>query len=662
MKKTLRRYETARPPPGSLRIAPVDQHDLPLLQLRSRYARRSCRGGGNLDPDEPDKLPDVAAYKVPDVVEMGFADTFLLPCSGAGTDDYLLLTARNDASEIHRMPVTEVDQTQGASLQTPAGFIGGMYDFTFYKNGKALDLGTAFVDVVDRTEVPQVPGSTVYGRVIDHTGKPIAGVSVSDGVFVTATDDEGRYYLSSLKQRGYVFITVPAGYRAAVNRTIPQFFRRLSGSPQTYEQRSFVLAPETNERHRMIVFTDTHLANRTNDIHQFENGFKADLRKQIAQAKAEGVSLYAMALGDLTWDEYWYKNSYQPSHYVRQMADLDIPIYNIPGKPRQRSLRGRRFRIRKPVARKSGSYLLLLRHRRHPLHPARQHPLHQHGRRTGNRRETRLYGGTDGRPAPVARSRPATGSGRKTVFVGMHIQFTNRYRIADGKLSWSYAMPADCRAKMLDLLSPYTVHFVTGHTHINYANRITERMTEHNIAAVCATWWWTGNYTNGRTQMCRDGAPAGYGLFEIGTAGANDAMALSGHRQGSRLSVPRLRPQPLPHHARQILPRHQEQFRDGQRRILRAVRQRLRPSALGQRRADQRLQLEREMEGGGARSRDRQTTPRRTGRHLRPAAYDPFQHEPHEHQFDGHDLPDAAHVAHVRGGLLLAHDRAPKSP
>ena len=81
----------------------------------------------------------------------------------------------------------------------------------------------------------------------------------------------------------------------------------------------------------MIVFTDTHLANRTNDIHQFENGFKADLRKQIAQAKAEGVSLYAMALGDLTWDEYWYKNSYQPSHYVRQMADLDIPIYNIPG-------------------------------------------------------------------------------------------------------------------------------------------------------------------------------------------------------------------------------------------------------------------------------------------------------------------------------------------
>lgn len=550
---------------------------------------------------------------------MGFADTFLLPCSGAGTDDYLLLTARNDASETHRMPVTEVDQTQGASLQTPAGFIGGMYDFTFYKNGKALDLGTAFVDVVDRTEVPQVPGSTVYGRVIDHTGKPIAGVSVSDGVFVTATDDEGRYYLSSLKQRGYVFITVPAGYRAAVNRTIPQFFRRLSGSPQTYEQRSFVLAPETNERHRMIVFTDTHLANRTNDIHQFENGFKADLRKQIAQAKAEGVSLYAMALGDLTWDEYWYKNSYQPSHYVRQMADLDIPIYNIPGNHDNDPYVADDFESENPWRENLGPTY-------YSFDIGDIHYIQL---------DNTLFSNTGGAQGTVGKLDYTEGltadqlrwleadlqrvPAGKTVFVGMHIQFTNRYRIADGKLSWSYAMPADCRAKMLDLLSPYTVHFVTGHTHINYANRITERMTEHNIAAVCATWWWTGNYTNGRTQMCRDGAPGRLRtLRDRNRRSERRAMALSGHRQGSRLSVPRLRPQPLPHHARQILPRHQEQFRDGQRRILRAVRQRLRPSALGQRRADQRLQLEREMEGGGARSRDRQTTPRRTGRHLRP--------------------------------------------
>ena len=177
------------------------------------------------------------------------------------------------------------------------------------------------------------------------------------------------------------------------------------------------------------------------------------------------------------------------------------------------------------MARKSGPYLLLLRHRRHPLSIQLDNTLFTN---TGGAQGTvGKLDYTEGLTADQLRwleadlQRVPAG---KTVFVGMHIQFTNRYRIADGKLSWSYAMPADCRAKMLDLLAPYTVHFVTGHTHINYANRITERMTEHNIAAVCATWWWTGNYTNGRTQMCRDGAPAGYGLFEIGTAGADDVQ------------------------------------------------------------------------------------------------------------------------------------------
>lgn len=65
------------------------------------------------------------------------------------------------------MPVEAVDAEQGATLRTPAGLSGGMYALTFNKNGSDIELGTTFVDVVDRTEVPQVPGSTVYGRVID---------------------------------------------------------------------------------------------------------------------------------------------------------------------------------------------------------------------------------------------------------------------------------------------------------------------------------------------------------------------------------------------------------------------------------------------------------------------------------------------------------------
>ncbi len=478
-------------------------------------------GGGNPEPEKPDKLPDITAYKLPDAVEMGFNDTFLLPCSGIGTDDYLQLTSRGDASETYKLPVTDIDEKLGATLKTPAGLIGGMYGLTFNKSGKTVDLGAAFVDVVDRSEVPQVPGSTVYGRVIDNAGNPIAGVSVSDGVFVTATDEHGRYYLSSLKQRGYVFITVPGGYRAAVNRTIPQFFRRLKGSASTYEQCSFVLAPEANTRHRMIVFTDTHMANRTDDVHQFENGFKADLKKQIAQAKADGVKLYAISLGDLTWDEYWYSNSYLPSNYYQQMADLDIPVYNIPGNHDNDPYVADDFKSENPWRETFGpTYYSFDIGDIHYIQLDDTQFVNTGGAQgtIGNLSYTQGLTADQLKWLEADLKRVPEG---KTVFVGMHIQFTGRYRIANGELSWSYYMPADCRTKMQALLAPYDVHFVTGHTHIKYTNFLGDRMMEHNIAAVCASWWWTGKYTNNRCHMCRDGAPGGYEVFEIGQSGAD---------------------------------------------------------------------------------------------------------------------------------------------
>jgi len=482
----------------------------------------NLEGGGNSEPEPSGKLPDVAAYRLPDVVEMDFGGTCLLPCSGIEAGDCLQLVSRADASLSYRMTATAVDEVSGASFATPAALAGGMYALTFHKGAKSVDLGTTFVDVVDRTEVPQVPGSTVYGRVIDTSGKPLAGVAVSDGRFVTQTDEQGRYYLSSLKERGYVFITVPSGYRAAVDRSIPQFFRRLEAPARTYEQRSFVLAPEANARHRMIVFTDTHLANRTNDIHQFETGFKADLKKRIAEAKAEGVALYAMSLGDLTWDEYWYKNSYRPSDYYRQMADLNLPVYNLPGNHDNDPYVADDFASEEPWRDCFGPTY-------YSFDIGDIHYIQLDDTIFAN------TGGAEGVVGKLDYKQGLTADqlawleadlklvpAGKTVFVGMHIQFTGRYKVVGGNTVWSYSMPADCRAKMLSLLAPYDVHFVTGHTHIKYTNFIGERMMEHNIAAVCATWWWTGSYTGGRTHMCRDGAPGGYAVFESGERGRGD--------------------------------------------------------------------------------------------------------------------------------------------
>ena len=60
-----------------------------------------------------------------------------------------------------------------------------------------------------------------------------------------------------------------------------------------------------------------------------------------------------------------------------------------------------------------------------------------------------------------------------------------------------------------------SVNVVTGHTHVNrnmqspaFAN-----VYEHNVAAVCGTWWWTQQF--GKNNVCTDGSPAGYKVFTV---------------------------------------------------------------------------------------------------------------------------------------------------
>ena len=57
------------------------------------------------------------------------------------------------------------------------------------------------------------------------------------------------------------------------------------------------------------------------------------------------------------------------------------------------------------------------------------------------------------------------------------------------------------------LLEPYNVHILSGHTHTTSNQQITPRLYEHVIPALSGAWW--------QGELCTDGTPAGYALFEI---------------------------------------------------------------------------------------------------------------------------------------------------
>lgn len=431
---------------------------------------------------------------------------------GFKAGDKITITMVNDASVTFTLECTSADDVAGAVFTIPTKFIGGMCKVVAEAGGRTTT-GTCFVEIVDTAEVEKKSGYTTYGRVVDYEAKPVAGVAVSDGALVTTTDSEGRYYLRSERKNVFVFISIPKNYRVAIDRAVPQFFQRFKSTRiSTYEQHNFVLAPEENVKHRVLVWSDTHLANRTDDANQFKKFFKPDIEQQIAKAKSEGVKLYAIGLGDLAWDEFWYKNDYSLKDYREDISDFDLTIFSSPGN-----------HDNDPSIADDFLAAAGFRENLNPLYYSfnigdihyimMDNTLFKNSGATSNNYNVQDYteGFTDDQMKWLKADLATVPEGTTIIF-GLHIPWTNRSQ-ANG--NFTYAMPATFRAQVESLLSKYTVHFISGHTHTNYTNIINSKMREHNIAGVCGTWWWTGYYSKNKCRLNGDGSPSGYKIFDI---------------------------------------------------------------------------------------------------------------------------------------------------
>ena len=427
---------------------------------------------------------------------------------GFKAGDKITISLVNDPSVTFTLTCTKADDENGAFFTIPTKFIGGDCKVVAEAGGRTTQ-GTCFVLIVDNGEVEKKSGYTTYGRVVDYDGNPVSGVTVSDGALVTTTDAQGRYYLRSERKNLFVFISTPKNYRVAIERAVPQFFQRFKSTKSSlYEVHNFVLAPDENTKHRVLVWSDTHLANRTDDKNQFKKYFKPDIEQQITKAKSEGVKLYAIGLGDLAWDEYWYKNDYSLKNYRADISDFDLTIYSSPGN-----------HDNDPTIADDFLAAAGFRDNLNPLYYSfnigdihyimMDNTLFKNT--GGNNVQDYKEGFTDDQMKWLKGDLANVPKGTTIIF-GLHIPWTNRSQ-ANG--TFTYAMPATQRSEVESLLSDYTVHFISGHTHTNYTNVMNSKMMEHNIAGVCGTWWWTGYYSKNKCRLNGDGSPAGYKVFDI---------------------------------------------------------------------------------------------------------------------------------------------------
>lgn len=386
----------------------------------------------------------------------------------------------------------------------------GSYTAYLKRDARKKSIGKIYINIVDKIDFEPSAGTTVFGLVSSEEG-PVANVVVSDGTEVTVTDDKGIYELKSAKKWGYVFISVPSGYEVAAEGVFPQFYQTLKGAADVVEQKDFKLTKvDGQDRYKLFLLGDMHLANRTNDAAQFIQ-FTTDLNAYMAQHS--GQKMYALTLGDMTWDLYWYKNNYALPQYRetinRQVKNLQI--YHTMGNHDNDFMTTSDYDA-------AVKYVDCIGPTFYSFNIGQVHYV------VMDNIDCSAYDGTDSRNyvkklsneqlkwlakdlAYVDKSTP--------LIVAMHAQI---YKPTSTGFAFDHDS-ANTEA-LLAALDGYEVHFVTGHTHKVYNITPDDDVVkgrdihEHNSGAICASWWWSGNLTPG-VHVSIDGAPGGYAIWDI---------------------------------------------------------------------------------------------------------------------------------------------------
>ena len=167
--------------------------------------------------------------------------------------------------------------------------------------------------------------TTLTGKVLCDN-KPVAGVAVTDGEQIVTTDARGVYNIVSTKPYGLVYISTPSGYEPAMKDAVrANFWARTTEAADKKERHDFELKKIDDRRFSVLMFSDTHFCNdsKRDDFTHFKNMAMPAINR--AAEDAEG-SVFAINMGDITWDRFWYATGVDIESVPQHLADNQFPV------------------------------------------------------------------------------------------------------------------------------------------------------------------------------------------------------------------------------------------------------------------------------------------------------------------------------------------------
>jgi hypothetical protein len=318
-------------------------------------------------------------------------------------------------------------------------------------------------------------GQEITG-VVTAAGKKLAGVVVSDGISVVQTDKKGRYQLPLRAEARFVFISVPAGYHFPNDKGVARHYLPLKkGGKQAFD---FELTPlgADDTKHTFLIWADPQVKNEE-DVRMMMAESVPDVQ-QLVKSLAPGTLIHGIGVGDLVWD-----NHKLFPRYSEAVSAMNIPFFQALG--------NHDMDYRKGDDETSDTTFQKI-----------YGPTYY----SFNRGKVHYIVLDDVRYLGKDRDYDGFISQQQLDWLKKDLSFVPKDHLVIVNAHIPIATSVKNNGAFYDLLAGYRVHVMSGHTHYN-RNIIRNGIFEHNHGTVCGAWW-TG-------PVCSDGAPSGYGVYEV---------------------------------------------------------------------------------------------------------------------------------------------------
>ena len=334
---------------------------------------------------------------------------------------------------------------------------------------KILAFSAALLMLCSVAEARKVTGKVVSGK------EKLAGVIVTDGEHFTKTKKNGKFAFNINDDAEFVYIVTPAGYVAEWSSGVPQFYQKAEGQKKFL----FDLKKTAPSKDYSIVAIADPQTRTPEHFSQFAGKPLEDVCQTTKSLDGVAVGL---ALGDICWDEFDRIDDYKA-----EIVRTGIPFYPVVGN--------------------------------------HDHELEV----TGDLKSTALY------REKLGPENYAFFLGNDVVIVVDNIIYNTQKNYVEGYadhvIKWVKGLERQIpfssdlyiaqhcplrkwfedNAKianandLLEVVRGHKVTFISGHTHINNVLQYESNISEHNVAAICGSWW--------DTDHCTDGTPSGYKVF-----------------------------------------------------------------------------------------------------------------------------------------------------